>query len=104
VGRPFGSTRTRRCWNSSRRARCASSTSAPATGACSDLHLEFFAAIDEPLECENASDRLLDVHTQRRWLREIGLEDVDCHWKWRELTLLAAVRPGRHEGRSGDEA
>lgn len=68
------------------------------------LHLDFFAAIDEPLECEDPSDRLLDVHTQLRWLREIGFEDVDCHWKWRELALLAAVRPGRHEGRSGDQS
>jgi tRNA (cmo5U34)-methyltransferase len=68
------------------------------------LYLEFFAAIDEPLEHEDPSDRLLDIETQLRWLREIGFEDVDCHWKWRELALLAAVRPGRREGRSGDEA
>lgn len=57
------------------------------------LHLDFFAAIGEPLECEDPSDRLLDVGTQLGWLREIGFEDVDCHWKWRELALLAGVRP-----------
>ncbi|HEX4435355.1 MAG TPA: class I SAM-dependent methyltransferase [Solirubrobacteraceae bacterium] len=57
------------------------------------LHLAFFAAIDEPLEHEDPSDRLLDVDTQLRWLREIGFEDVDCHWKWRELALIAGVRP-----------
>ena len=57
------------------------------------LHLEFFAAIDEPLEHEDPSDRLLDVYTQLEWLREIGFADVDCHWKWRELALLAGVKP-----------
>ncbi len=57
------------------------------------LHLEFFAAIDEPLEHEDPSDRLLDVNAQLQWLREIGFEDVDCHWKWRELALLAGVKP-----------
>ncbi len=58
------------------------------------LHLAFFAAIEEPLECEDPSDRLLDVETQLGWLRDIGFADVDCHWKWRELALLAGVRPG----------
>jgi SAM-dependent methyltransferase len=58
------------------------------------LHLAFFAAIEEPLECEDPSDRLLDVETQLGWLRDIGFQDVDCHWKWRELALLAATRPG----------
>ncbi len=58
------------------------------------LHLEFFAAIGEPLECEDPSDRLLDVETQLGWLRDIGFGEVDCHWKWRELALLAGVRPG----------
>jgi tRNA (cmo5U34)-methyltransferase len=57
------------------------------------LHLEFFAAIDEPLEHEDPSDRLLDVHAQLEWLREIGFEEVDCHWKWRELALMAGVKP-----------
>jgi tRNA (cmo5U34)-methyltransferase len=42
------------------------------------LHLAFFAAICEPLEDEDPSDRLLDVETQLRWLRELGFDDVDC--------------------------
>ena len=57
------------------------------------LHLAFFAAIDEPLENEDPSDRLLDVETQLGWLREHGFDDVDCYWKWLELALLVGVKP-----------
>jgi SAM-dependent methyltransferase len=57
------------------------------------LHLDFFAAIEEPLECEDPSDRVLDPETQLGWLRELGFAEVDCHWKWRELALLAGERP-----------
>ena len=57
------------------------------------LHLAFFAAIDEPLEHEDPSDRLLDVETQLRWLREHGFEDVDCYWKWLEMALLVGLKP-----------
>ena len=57
------------------------------------LHLAFFEAIREPLEHEDPSDRLLDVETQLRWLREIGFDDVDCHWKWLEMALLGGVKP-----------
>lgn len=59
------------------------------------LHLAFFAAIDEPIENEDPSDRLLDVETQLGWLRELGFDDVDCYWKWREMALLVGVKPGR---------
>jgi SAM-dependent methyltransferase len=57
------------------------------------LHIAFFAAINEPLEHEDPSDRLLDVETQLRWLREHGFDDVDCYWKWLEMALLVAIKP-----------
>lgn len=57
------------------------------------LHTAFFAAIEEPLENEDPSDRLLDVETQLGWLREICFTDVDCYWKWLEMALLIGVKP-----------
>jgi len=59
------------------------------------LHRAFLKAID--WEDEDPSNKLLDLETQIRWLREIGFEDVDCHWKWRELTLFGGVKPA-HSG------
>jgi SAM-dependent methyltransferase len=57
------------------------------------LHRAFFEAIDEPLENEDPSDRTLDVKTQLAWLRAMGFDDVDCHWKWLEMALLVGVKP-----------
>jgi tRNA (cmo5U34)-methyltransferase len=57
------------------------------------LHEEFLNRIGFTVETEDPSNKLLDVETQLRWLREIGFVDVDCHWKWRELALLAGRRP-----------
>ncbi len=51
------------------------------------LHAEFldlFDADDDP------SDQLVLVEHQCEWLREIGFDDVDCLWKWRELALIHA--------------
>jgi SAM-dependent methyltransferase len=56
------------------------------------LHEEFLRGIGFTLETEDPSNKLLDLETQLRWLREIGFVDVDCHWKWRELALLAGRR------------
>ena len=56
------------------------------------LHAEFLREIDKTPETEDPSNRLLDMETQLAWLREIGFVDVDCHWKWRELALLAGRR------------
>jgi ubiquinone/menaquinone biosynthesis C-methylase UbiE len=57
------------------------------------LHHLFLARLDVRPEDEDPSNKLLDVHSQLRWLRDIGFTDVDCHWKWRELALLVGVRP-----------
>jgi ubiquinone/menaquinone biosynthesis C-methylase UbiE len=57
------------------------------------LHEEFLHRIGFTVETEDPSNKLLDVETQLRWLREVGLVDVDCQWKWRELALLTGVRP-----------
>lgn len=57
------------------------------------LHHAFFVAINEPIENADPSDRLLDVCTQLRWLRELGFDDVDCYWKWLEMALLIGVKP-----------
>jgi SAM-dependent methyltransferase len=56
------------------------------------LHHEFLAAISCRPEEEDPSNKLLDVETQLTWLREIGFQDVDCVWKWRELALLTGSK------------
>lgn len=55
------------------------------------LHNAFLKAIS--CENEDPSNKLLDLETQLRWLREIGFGEVDCHWKWRELALIAGQKP-----------
>jgi SAM-dependent methyltransferase len=55
------------------------------------VHAQFLEAIGWP--DEDPSNKLLDLETQLRWLREIGFDDVDCHWKWRELALFAGAKP-----------
>jgi ubiquinone/menaquinone biosynthesis C-methylase UbiE len=57
------------------------------------LHEKFLACLDVRPEDEDPSNKLLDVQTQLAWLRAIGFADVDCHWKWRELALMAGSRP-----------
>ena len=49
--------------------------------------LEIDPAQDDP------SNQLAPVELQLGWLRELGYEQVDCHWKWREMALLAGQKP-----------
>ena len=57
------------------------------------LHREFLAAIGKTPETDDPSNKLASVEDQLTWLRAAGFEQVDCHWKWLELALLAGRKP-----------
>ncbi len=57
------------------------------------LHNRFLVAVGADPDNDDPSNLLAPVEDQLRWLRAIGFDDVDCHWKWREMALLAGVRP-----------
>ena len=56
------------------------------------LHLWFLEALGVAPEDDDPSNHLAPVGLQLQWLREAGFIDVDCHWKWRELALLAGCK------------
>ena len=57
------------------------------------LHDSFLEKLGIQPQEEDPSNKLLDVGTQIRWMREIGFIEVDCYWKWLELALLVGKKP-----------
>jgi len=58
-----------------------------------ELHEAFLYAIGSSPERDDPSNKLTLVEAQLEWLGATGFAQVDCHWKWRELALLAGVKP-----------
>ncbi len=58
-----------------------------------ELHQEFLNSIGQTIEEDDPSNKLAPVETQLGWLRDLGFAQVDCHYKWREIALLAGVKP-----------
>lgn len=56
------------------------------------LHARFLHALGITQAEEDPSNQLLSVQTQIDWLRELGFQDVDCHWKWLELALFGGIK------------
>lgn len=50
-------------------------------------HAEFLAAIGR--SADDPEDRLATIEDQLTWMREAGMVNVDCLWRWRGFALLA---------------
>ena len=56
------------------------------------LHIAFFTAMGRTVADEDPSNQCVPLETHLGWLRGLGLTDVDCFWKWRELALVAGKK------------
>jgi len=56
-----------------------------------ELQAAFETAIGRP--GGDPQDRLAPVEAQVAWMRDAGLTQVDCLWKWRGFALLAGQAP-----------
>src|SRR5262249_16927858 len=54
------------------------------------LQRRFYDAIGRP--GGDPEDRLAAIEDQLAWMREAGLRNVDCFWRWRGFALLAGER------------
>jgi len=57
------------------------------TSATPELHLQFLELIGRAQD--DPEDRLSPIEDQLLWMREAGLTQVDCLWRWRGFALLA---------------
>ena len=53
-------------------------------------HAEFLEAIGRTQD--DPEDRLAPVENQLAWMREAGMENVDCLWRWRGFALMVGER------------
>jgi tRNA (cmo5U34)-methyltransferase len=58
-----------------------------------ELHIAFLAAIGKAPDEDDPSNKLVDVPSHLAWLDDLGLRDVECYWKWRELAVVAGYKP-----------
>jgi tRNA (cmo5U34)-methyltransferase len=58
-----------------------------------ELHARFLRDFGLTEADEDPSNKLVEVHLQLEWLKEIGFKNVDCHWKWLELALFGGTKP-----------
>lgn len=63
------------------------------TSPTKELHADFYAALGTPMTEEDPSNKCLSAAEQVSWLEQIGFQNADCFWKWREFALLAGLRP-----------
>lgn len=54
--------------------------------ATKERHAEFLAAIGRT--ADDPEDRLAPIEDQLTWMREAGMTNVDCLWRWRGFALL----------------
>jgi len=64
------------------------------------LHDEFLAALGKTPADDDPSNQLVPVDDHLEWLVTWGFADSDCFWKWRELAVVAGVKPVRGKGGS----
>jgi cyclopropane fatty-acyl-phospholipid synthase-like methyltransferase len=58
-----------------------------------ELHEEFNRRIDRP--GGDPEDVLAPVGSQLDWMRDAGMVQVDCNWRWRGFALLVGQAPVR---------
>ena len=53
----------------------------------------FYNAFGKTAADRDPSNQCVSVGQHLEWLAGLGFEDADCLWKWRELALVAGVKP-----------